>query len=77
VVLVDDLETLEHTPDVIAALTAAGVYADVERARDGKNVRPGRGKDAGTACYKQPRSLLIVTAGELSALHGTWQVWTR
>ena len=63
VVLVDDLEQLEHTPDVIAALTAAGVYGDVERSRDGKNVRAGRGKMRGRR-YKQPRSLLIVTAGE-------------
>jgi large subunit ribosomal protein L4e len=63
VVLVDDFEQLERTPDVIAALTAAGVYADIERARDGRNVRPGRGKMRGRH-YKQPRSLLIVTAGE-------------
>jgi large subunit ribosomal protein L4e len=63
VILVDDLETLENTPDVVAALTAIGVYSDVERARDGRNVRAGRGKMRGRR-YKQPRSLLIVTAGE-------------
>src|SRR5512136_131169 len=62
VILVDDLETLESTPDVVAVLMAIGVYGDVERARDGKNVRAGRGKMRGRR-YKQPRSLLIVTAG--------------
>jgi len=63
VILVDDLEKLESTPDVVAALTAAGVFGDVERARNGRNVRAGRGKMRGRR-YKQPRSLLIVTAGE-------------
>lgn len=60
VVLEDQFEDLVRTNDVIAALTAAGVYADVERAKSSKKVRAGRGKMRGRR-YKQRKSLLIVT----------------
>jgi large subunit ribosomal protein L4e len=63
VVIEDAFEKLERTSDVIAALQAAGVYADVERARASRKVRPGRGKIRGRH-YKQRKSLLIVTKAE-------------
>jgi large subunit ribosomal protein L4e len=62
VVIEDRFGELTRTAEVIAALTAAGVYGDVERAKESKKVRPGRGKMRGRR-YKQRKSLLIVTAG--------------
>ena len=60
VILEDQFEDLVRTGDVIAALTAAGVYGDVERAKASRKVRAGRGKMRGRR-YKQRKSLLIVT----------------
>ncbi len=61
VVLEDKFETLGLTKDVITALTTAGVYNDIVRAKDSKKVRAGRGKMRGRR-FKQRKSLLIVTA---------------
>ena len=61
VILEDKFETLGRTQDVISALTTIGVYNDVERAKDSKKVRAGRGKMRGRR-FKQRKSLLIVTA---------------
>lgn len=62
VVFEDRFEALSRTQDVISALTAAGVFQDVERAKESRKVRAGRGKMRGRR-YKQRKSLLIVTAG--------------
>jgi large subunit ribosomal protein L4e len=59
----DGFEALNRTSDVIAALSALGVYADVERAKGSKKVRAGRGTMRGRR-YKQRKSLLIVTGSE-------------
>ena len=40
----DKFETLGRTQDVISALTSIGVYKDVERAKDSRKVRAGKGK---------------------------------
>ena len=61
VVIEDKFETLGLTKDVITALTTAGVYNDIVRAKESKKVRAGRGKMRGRR-YKQRKSLLIVTA---------------
>jgi len=61
VVFEDEFETLSRTQDVISALTAAGVFQDVERAKESRKVRAGRGKMRGRR-YKQRKSLLIVTS---------------
>jgi large subunit ribosomal protein L4e len=61
VVLENKFESLDRTQDVISALTVAGVYHDIERAKDSKKVRAGRGKMRGRR-FKQRKSLLIVTA---------------
>jgi large subunit ribosomal protein L4e len=58
----DKFETLGRTQDVISALTNIGVYSDVERAKDSRKVRAGKGKLRGRR-YKQRKSLLIVTSG--------------
>jgi large subunit ribosomal protein L4e len=61
VVLEDKFETLGRTQDVISALSTIGVYNDIERAKDSRKVRAGRGKMRGRR-FKQRKSLLIVTA---------------
>lgn len=58
----DKFETLAKTQDVISALASAGVYADIEKAKDSRKVRAGRGKLRGRR-YRQRKSLLIVTSG--------------
>nr|WP_319376846.1 50S ribosomal protein L4 [uncultured Methanoregula sp.] len=61
VILEDKFEAISLTKDVITALTTAGVYNDIERAKESKKVRAGRGKMRGRR-FKQRKSLLIVTA---------------
>jgi len=61
VVLEDKFEALGRTQDVISALSTIGVYNDIERAKDSRKVRAGRGKMRGRR-FKQRKSLLIVTA---------------
>jgi len=61
VVFEDKLEALDKAKDVISVLTTAGVYKDIERAKESKKVRAGRGKMRGRR-FKQRKSLLIVTS---------------
>ncbi|GAB7016980.1 50S ribosomal protein L4 [Methanogenium cariaci] len=61
VVFDDAFEGLTSAKDVVAALSVAGVYADVERSANSKKVRAGRGKMRGRR-YKQRKSVLIVTS---------------
>lgn len=58
-VIVDDFENVSRTKDVVSALKAIGVYADVEKAANSKRVRAGKGKMRGRR-YKTKKSLLIV-----------------
>lgn len=59
IVVDTEFEGLTKTKDMIAALQKLGIYSDVERARQGRHIRPGKGKRRGRK-YKTPRSLLIV-----------------
>jgi large subunit ribosomal protein L4e len=59
----DALEGLEKTKDVVNFLKACGVYDDVIRAKDGRNIRAGKGKLRGRK-YKQKKSILIVAGSE-------------
>jgi large subunit ribosomal protein L4e len=59
-VLEDAFETITTTAEIIAVLKAINVFADVERAKNSKKVRAGRGKMRGRR-YKQRKSVLIVT----------------
>jgi len=60
-VVVDDLEGLRRTKDVEGVLLELGVWADVFRVRESRNVRAGRGKGRGRR-YKQAVGPLIVVA---------------
>ncbi len=63
VVLEDALESLEPeegaTREGVSILERLGLQEDVERAKDGRHVRAGRGKMRGRR-VRQPRSLLVV-----------------
>nr|WP_321497511.1 50S ribosomal protein L4 [uncultured Methanolobus sp.] len=58
-VAADELENVEKTKDVISFLQSAGLYDDVLRAKDGRNIRAGKGKLRGRR-FKNKKSLLIV-----------------
>lgn len=62
VVIDDELEAIEKTKDLVAALEAIGVGEDLRRADEGKHQRAGRGKMRGRR-YKTPKSLLFVVSG--------------
>src|SRR5207247_8631155 len=63
VIVEDGRETLEPeggaTQEGVKILDRLGVLSDVERAKEGRHVRAGRGKMRGRR-YRQPRSLLGV-----------------
>lgn len=63
VIVEDAIETLDAeegaTREGVALLERLGLASDVERAKDGRHVRSGRGKMRGRR-YRQPRSLLLV-----------------
>ncbi|KAF5052213.1 Ribosomal protein L4/L1 family protein [anaerobic digester metagenome] len=63
VVIADEFESVTRTQDLVKALTAVGVFADIEKAKGSRKVRAGRGKMRGRR-FKQKKSLLIVTANE-------------
>jgi len=63
VVVKDDFEAVKTTKDAVEALSSIGVYDDVERAINGRNIRAGRGKMRGRR-HRTPRSLLIVLSKE-------------
>jgi len=59
-VVVDDIQSLSKTKDVIDVFKAIGVYADVERAKDRKRVRAGKGKMRGRRYVSRKSVLLVV-----------------
>lgn len=63
VVVKDDFEAVKTTKDAVEALSSIGVYDDVERAINGRNIRAGRGKMRGRR-HRTPRSILIVLSKE-------------
>ncbi|MBI0583611.1 MAG: 50S ribosomal protein L4 [Methanomassiliicoccus sp.] len=63
VIVEDDFEKLATTSAVVTALESLGVSADLERAKDGKKIRAGRGKMRGRK-YKTPRSILVVVSAQ-------------
>ncbi len=64
-VVSDEFEELLKTQEAVEVLNALGVYADIERAEDGKTIRAGRGTTRGRK-YTQPKSILVVTSEEPS-----------
>lgn len=67
VVFDDKIESLKTTADVLEALKTIGLDADVDRAKDGKKVRAGRGKMRARR-FRSPRALLIVVSNEKADL---------
>ena len=65
-IIEDKFEELKKTKEVMKTLTALRLEKDVERAKKGKSVRPGKGKMRGRR-YKRSKSLLII-AGKNSAI---------
>jgi len=65
VVLDDAFEELVKTREVVDALEALGLHADIERADEGRAIRAGRGTTRGRK-YREPSSILFVTSGEPS-----------
>jgi large subunit ribosomal protein L4e len=66
VVVQNDFESLSKTSDVKKFLVAAGLWDDVERAKNGKTIRAGKGKVRGRK-YKNRKSLLIVVGKDQGA----------
>jgi large subunit ribosomal protein L4e len=64
-VVSDEFEDLVKTKEVADLLETLDVYADIERADEGKTVRAGRGTTRGRK-YKRPKSILFVTSDEPS-----------
>ncbi len=62
-IVVDDLQSIKKTKDVIRVLKAIGVYGDVERAKERKRQRAGKGKMRGRR-YVLKKSVLIVVHGD-------------
>jgi len=63
VVVDDDFEDLVKTKEVVSFLEGLGLYADVERADEGRSVRAGQGKGRGRK-YQEPTSILFVTSSD-------------
>lgn len=59
IVIGKDVEDMKKTKEAIELLENLGVYADVNRAKEGKNIRSGKGKRRSRK-YKIPKSLLVV-----------------
>ncbi|KYK23312.1 50S ribosomal protein L4 [Thermoplasmatales archaeon SG8-52-4] len=60
IIVEDKFEKINKTKDVIEALDKIGVYNDILRATNGKNIRAGKGKSRGRK-YKTPKSILIIS----------------
>ncbi len=58
-IVVDDLSALKKTKEVAEVFRAIGVYADVERAKERKRYRAGKGKMRGRR-YVAKKSVLLV-----------------
>jgi len=59
IVLEDEVEELQKTKEAVDLLENLGIYPDVKRAKEGKNIRSGKGKRRNRK-YRNPRSLLVV-----------------
>ncbi|MHC1572368.1 MAG: 50S ribosomal protein L4 [Methanosarcinales archaeon] len=59
IIIVDELESLTKTSDLLDLARKINVIDDLMRAKNGKKVRAGKGKMRGRR-YKRPKSFLIV-----------------
>ncbi len=60
-VVADEMESVKRTKDVTEVFKAIGVYADVERAKERKRYRAGRGKMRGRRYVRKKSVLLVVS----------------
>lgn len=60
-IVVDDIQSVKKTKEIIDVFKAIGVYADVERAKETKRVRAGKGKMRGRS-YVMKKSVLLVVS---------------
>jgi large subunit ribosomal protein L4e len=60
IIIDDEFERIKKTKDVVDLLERIGVYSDIIRAAERKNVRSGRGKMRGRK-YRLAKSLLIIS----------------
>jgi len=58
-IVVDDVQSLSKTKEVIDVMKAIGVYPDIEKAKMSKRTRAGKGKMRGRR-YKRKKSVLLV-----------------
>ncbi|HHF55542.1 MAG TPA: 50S ribosomal protein L4 [Thermoplasmatales archaeon] len=63
VIIEDKFEELKKVKEIMDVLSKIGVAEDIERAKEGKHVRAGKGKMRGRK-YKKPKSLLIVASNK-------------
>ena len=66
-IVVDDFEDLKKTKEIIEVFKAIGVYADVERAKERKRYRAGKGKMRGRR-FKMKKSVLVVVSRVCDAM---------
>ncbi|OYT61965.1 50S ribosomal protein L4 [Thermoplasmatales archaeon ex4484_30] len=59
IVIDDSFEELKKTKEVLEVFEKIGIKEDVDRAKEGKHIRAGKGKRKGRK-YKIPKSVLIV-----------------
>ena len=59
-IVTDEIESVSRTKEVAEVFKAIGVYADVERAKDRKRYRAGKGKMRGRRYVKKKSVLLVV-----------------
>jgi large subunit ribosomal protein L4e len=67
IVLIDNFEELKKTKDVANTFEKIGILTDVERAKNNRQVRAGKGKKRGRK-YKRRKSILVVTAKKTPAM---------
>ncbi|MCX6657192.1 MAG: 50S ribosomal protein L4 [Euryarchaeota archaeon] len=70
IIVKDDFEDIKSTHEAVKALSSIGVYDDVQRAIDGKNIRAGRGKMRGRR-YRIPKLMLVSESALLTI--GGWK----
>ena len=63
IVVKDDFESIKTTKEALEVLSSIGVYDDVERVKDRRKIRAGRGKMRGRR-YRIPRGLLVVLSDD-------------
>ncbi len=63
IIVEDSFEKIKKTQDVIKALEKIGAQDDIERAKNGKHIRAGKGKSRGRK-YRVPKSVLIISSNE-------------